>query len=100
MAHKFYGSIDISTLQEQMKKAHSAFSRADNKRIYANIVAWFNDEPDRFGNRLSIQLSPTKEKAETDKNLYIGNCKLSEPKALTEEQGVKAADEFIDDLPF
>ena len=100
MAQKFYGSIDITNISEQMKKGHSAFSRADNKHIYANIVCWFNDEKDKYGNRLAIQLSPTPEKAETDKNPYIGNCRLSEPKALSEEQGARAADEFMNDLPF
>lgn len=77
MSQRFYGSINLSLLIEEAKKKHSAFTKHDNGNIYGNITVWFNDKEDKFGNIMSVQLSPTKERKDIDGNPYIANCKLA-----------------------
>lgn len=121
---KFYGSICITDILEYANKKHSAFSRADNGKIYADCNIWLNDEKDKFGNIVSMQLNPRKDLRELDGQPYIGNFKESEKKQIsgrdaselsitsdiparektnTPSAGANAADgitEPIDDLPF
>ena len=95
----YSGSLNLSDMNAAAKAGHSAFSKASNGKIYCNVAVWLNDEPDKYGNSMAIQLSSKKEKRETEKKQYIGNAKLFEkeaPKSL--EPG--DTDEFIDDLPF
>lgn len=99
MSQKFYGSICLSDLINYVKKQHSAFSKADNGKIYANVNVWLNDEPDKFGNNMSIQLNPKKERVEEDGRPYFGNFKLSENKPIDPNDTIEMQD-AIDDLPF
>ena len=46
----FFGSICVTDLIEQLKLKHSAFSKAQNGKIYANVNVWLNEEKDKFGN--------------------------------------------------
>lgn len=71
-----YGSICLTDLVDNAKTGHSAFTRASNGKIYANINIWLNDEKDKFGNDASIQLNPAKESEH--KKEYVGNAKYSE----------------------
>lgn len=95
------GSICLSELNEQAKKAHSAFSRSQkNQKIYVNVKVWLNDEADQHGNHASIQLNP-KQDAETEK-VYIGNLKYLEKKepAPLKKEEVSEEIPIDDDLPF
>lgn len=74
----FGGSICITEIIEKMKSGHSAFSKAQNGKVYANILIWQNSEPDKFGNTVSVQLSSTKDKREKEEKVYIGNAKKLE----------------------
>ena len=68
------------------KQKHSAFTKGQNGKIYANINVWLNAEKDKFGNTISIQLNPTKEMKDLDKRPYIGNAKPSEgPKPIQDK---------------
>jgi len=58
MSKRFYGSICVSEIVELAKRKHSAFTKADNGKIYANVTIWLNDEPDKYGNVMAIQLNP------------------------------------------
>jgi len=60
------------------------------KGIYCDIAIWFNEEPDQFGNNLSIQQSTKKD----ENNIYIGEAKFYVPKEKKEE----VSNDF-DDLP-
>lgn len=81
----FYGSICLSDLLEQAKAKHSAFTKAQNGKIYVSVNVWLNNETDKFGNIMSIQLNPTKEMKDLDKKLYIGNCKKADgPKPIND----------------
>lgn len=83
MSERFYGSICVSDLVDLAHKKHSAFSKAENGKIYANVNVWLNDEKDKYGNIMAIQLSPKKELREQDGQPYIGNMKESESKPIS-----------------
>lgn len=82
MSQRFYGSICITDLVDLAHKKHSAFTKGDNGKIYANINVWLNDEKDKYGNVMALQLSPKKELKELDGQPYFGNCKESEQKVI------------------
>lgn len=99
MSQLFYGSICLTDIVEQAKKGHSEFSKADNGKIYANVNVWLNDTVDKYGNIMSCQLNPKKEKKDEDGQPYIGNMKKSEQKPVTQGD-VAAIEEEVNDLPF
>lgn len=74
----FGGSICITDLMDAVKNGHSAFSKAQNGKVYANILVWQNEEPDKYGNVMSLQLSSTKDMREKEEKIYIGNAKKLE----------------------
>lgn len=82
MSTRFYGSICVSDIVDLAHKKHSAFTKADNGKIYANVTVWLNDEKDKFGNIMSAQLNPRKELREQDGQPYIGNFKEAESKPI------------------
>lgn len=85
MSQLFYGSINLSELVQRAKEKHSGFVKGNNGCIYANVSVWLNDQPDKYGNIMSIQVNPAKEKKEVDERFYIGNCKRSEsPKPVSD----------------
>jgi hypothetical protein len=96
----FYGSICITELIEQAKVKHSAFSKAANGKIYCNVNIWLNKEEDKFGNIMSAQLAPSKERKDIDTKLYIGNFKKSEGAKPLSDKDTKSFVDVADDLPF
>jgi hypothetical protein len=103
MAQRYYGSISLTELKKRLGQAHSAFIKTEKGNIYANVTIWVNDEPDKYGNTVSISLQSTKEKRESEEKSYIGNAKLSTPKdpeGLKPDEASAHASEFLDDLPF
>lgn len=101
MSQLFTGSICLSDLIEKAKGQHSAFTKANNGKIYTNLLIWQNDEPDKYGNTLSFQLNSSKEKKDSEGKVYVGNGKKMEAK---EPQPLSSSDiqnlEPLDDLPF
>lgn len=98
----YYGSIDVTTLLAQAKLPHSAFVRAGKQnKIFAQVTVWVNEEPDQYGNSVSIKLnSKDAEMAKVEGNIYLGNLKKSEAKAPENlEQGSSDIPDD-DDLPF
>ena len=95
-----YGSINVSELIDQLKKAHSGFTKASNGKIYANVRVWLNEEQDQFQNDASIQITAKQDTGFA--NFYIGNMKFS----ITKESGAINAIDIDnlnvdeDDLPF
>lgn len=98
MSKKMIGSICFSDLLEQAKKGHTAFTRADNGKIYANISLYIKDEPDQFKNNASISIVP---KVDTNFTFeFIGNMKWVEPKIQDlSQEDIKELPES-DTLPF
>jgi hypothetical protein len=68
MAQKFYGRIKLSKID--MSKVVTN----DNQEESIDVVVWLNDDPDQYGNVMSIQQATKKE----EKKIYLGNCKKSE----------------------
>lgn len=96
---KFYGSINFSKLLVAVRAKHSAFVRTgENNWIFGNITLWINEDPDKYGNTISIQLNPAKDSG--DMSIYFANLKPSQFKI----EGVNDADlqemPNDDDLPF
>ena len=83
MSTRFYGSLNISEVFDLLNKKHSAFSKGDNGKVYASVNVWLSDEPDKFGNVLSIQLNTSKDLREKDGQPYIGNCKEAQKQQVT-----------------
>ena len=96
------GSLCLSQINEAAKAGHSAFSKAANGKIYFNILQWENDEADKFGNNFSVQLNAKKDAPETEKKMYIGNCKYTEGGIAAPLDVAQAATDIPDDgsLPF
>jgi len=104
MAKYYYGSINLSKLLQAAKEQHSGIARAvkqDGTKgdIYVNLTVWENDELDKYGNKLAIQVNPAKDSQ--DQKFYIGNLKPGEqrdPVQLTANDMNEIPAE--DDLPF
>ncbi len=102
MNQLFYGSICLSDLIEKAKTKHSAFSKAQNGKIYVNVNVWLNAEKDKFGNVMSIKVTPSKEKKDIEEGFYIGNCKQSDGPKPIGDNDVSVLDvdlDIVDPLP-
>ena len=91
MSKLITASIDVT-------KINKAKLVKGEKGIYLNLTMWLNDEPDEYGNHMSVQQSQSKEEREANepKN-YLGNGKVmtsgpKEPEPPSEED--------MGDLPF
>lgn len=59
---------------------------------YIDLVIWFNEEPDQYGNNFSIQQRTSGD----EKKIYLGNGKFYVPKEVKEEP----PETTNSDLPF
>jgi hypothetical protein len=92
MAKLFNGSIDLSKIDKSLIKTLDKDGNPfKNGAKYLNVSIWLNDEPDKFGNTLSIQIG------DKENRIYLGNAKEYQKKQDTPI--VTRADES-DDLPF
>lgn len=70
MSKLFIGSIDLNKIDKSKivtkDKNGNPFS---NGAKYLNVSIWVNDEPDKYGNSVSIQMGGK------DDKIYIGNAK-------------------------
>ena len=95
-------SLCFTDILAAAKAGHTAFSRSEkNQKVYFNISIWDNDEKNKYGQDVSIQLSPAKD---TDaEKLYVGNGKKQEytPNTSTNTPEAPVVPEGEgDDLPF
>ena len=101
MAKMITGSLCLTDILEHAKAAHTAFKKAENGKLYMNVLIWENDEPDKFNNNFSVQLNPIKDAPDDQKKKYIGNLKHV---AFNATNGLPTADATklpdINDLPF
>lgn len=93
MSKMFYGQINMSDLHKAMKAAHTAFKKVHKKTtnediVVCGVVMWLNDEPDKYGNTVSIHLNSTENAPAEEKarKVYIANLKpnVSKEKPLTQ----------------
>lgn len=99
MAQLRTGSLCLTDIIAKAKESHSAFSKAQNGKIYFNVTVWHNEETDKYGNDSSIMLNSHKDKREQEGKVYVGNLKMQ---AGGSQEQAKIADNDIngDDLPF
>ena len=64
MSKLYSGKIDISKIDET-----KIFEGKKGK--YLNLDIWLNDEPDLYGNQITIRQQTT----QTEENIYLGNAK-------------------------
>jgi hypothetical protein len=76
MSQNFYGSICITDILNEANNLHPSFSKGKNGKIYLNVTMWLNDQPDQFGNMVSVKISDKNDV----KGAYIGNLKKGETK--------------------
>lgn len=98
MSKLLYGSLCLTDLIEHAKTGHSAFTKAQNGKIYCSLNIWINDEKDKFGNDASLQINPAKES--NHKKEYLGNFKFSEVKGSEPIKSNDVSNLNADDLPF
>lgn len=95
-------SLCFTDILEAAKAGHTAFSRSDkNQKVYFNIAIWDNEEKNKFGQDVSIQLSPKKDTP--FERLYIGNGERQEyTPSITENTPEEPVipEGTSDDLPF
>lgn len=95
MSKLFIGSIDLNKIDKSKivttDKNGNPFS---NGAKYLNISVWANDEPDQFGNHVSIQTGGKEDKA------YIGNAKEYKKDGQAQTSQQPANNEPYDSLPF
>lgn len=96
MSKLFFGSICLTDLIDQAKQKHSAFTKGNNGKIYASVNVWLNDDKDKFGNIMSVQINPSKEAKDIDKRLYIGNLKESEGAKPVSDTDISGIDNIFD----
>ena len=72
-------SIDLTKFKEllQQNANHSAFTKHANGRMYVNLTIWENEEVDKFGNNVSLQVNSKKEQRDAEGKHYVGNGKKS-----------------------
>ena len=94
-------SIELSKLREVFKDNphHSAFTVHQNGKIYVNLTIWHNDEFDKYGNNVSIQLNSKQEQRASEGKVYIGNGKRAGTQASAQAPA-QAPVTTSPDLPF
>lgn len=95
MSKLFIGSIDLTKIDKSKivttDKDGNPFS---NGAKYLNISVWVNDEPDQYGNHVSIQTGGKDDKT------YIGNCKEYQKDSNQTNQQQSNNESIDDNLPF
>jgi hypothetical protein len=100
MAQKLNISICLDDLIAAFKAKHPRINKSKNGKTYASATIWVNDEADKFGNDISLQLY---DKDGNPKNLYIGNGKTDAAISNAQQTPMPqptVADNGFDDLPF
>lgn len=97
-------SLCYDDIREFAKQGHSAFSRAQNGKIYFNLKLIDRSEKDKYGNDVAAILNPTKERKdeESEKNAWVGNGRIYtyESNQTPNSPAQPLINEEDDDLPF
>lgn len=102
MSKLINASICFTDLMDLAKKPHSAFTRSDkNHKAYVSVQIWINDEPDKYGNDVSLMMNSTQKSKDVEGKVYIGNGKtVNFDKKEPQKQDPFNAPVVNDDLPF
>lgn len=105
MAKPNTGTLNFTRMMQAAKAGHSAFFKSEKTGdIFCAFKQWTNNEPDQFKNDGSIQLNSTKEKAESEKDLfhkgYIGNFRMPKGEQSNSNESNPFDIPEPEDLPF
>lgn len=99
MSKLYKGFLNLSKCN---KKDYLKETKNMDLGVWVNI--WLNDEPDQYGNMISVSLNQSKEQREAgEKKVYVCNAKPNESKQNTEPQNedeTNTISDTADDLPF
>lgn len=88
--------FEVSLCLSDLPKTH--MSKANNGKIYSDIVVAVRKEPDQWGRDMKVYMKPTKQDRENHANkIYVGGGKMIIFEAESVEQ---PSDEEIKNLPF
>ena len=90
-SRRFWGSINLDSIKEAIQGGVKPFEGKKGK--YLDVSVWLNNEPDQFGNMLSIQVY----NKDTKQATYLGNLKESEGGQAFQQNQPK---DDTPDLPF
>lgn len=83
MSKLFLGSIDLTKINKNDIKAH------ENGAKYLSITMWVNEEPDKYGNNMSIKAGSK------ESSYYIGNAKEWKKEGDTATKKQEVPDFFV-----
>jgi hypothetical protein len=74
-------SIDLTKIDKTKIQTHDKFGQPfKNGAKYLSVQIWVNDEPDQYGNNVSISVSQSLVEREAgEKKVYLGNGKINQP---------------------
>lgn len=96
MSNRINSSICLTDLSDKYRAGHSAFTKANNGKVYVNLTTWINDSPDSYGNNVSHQLNSKADKREAEGKVYVGNGKTAD----VQPAAPAAANAEPESLPF
>ena len=88
MARRFWGNINLDEIKNAVAGGVQPFEGKKGK--YVPVQVWLEDQPDQFGNSLSISIR----NKDTQTNFYLGNLKEAEQTLQTQPKANEP------DLPF
>jgi hypothetical protein len=98
MSNRINSSICLTDLADKYRAGHSAFTKANNGKVYVNLTTWINDTADNYGNNVSHQLNSKADKREEEGKVYVGNGKTADSQPVTVVNTPTVEDG--NDLPF
>ena len=75
MPQKLRLSANLTKLNEAEKNGHPAFKKSKSGDTWFDFTAWVNEQPDKFGNNVSVQLYDANAER---KVIYVGNGRTGE----------------------
>ncbi|MFN9518526.1 MAG: hypothetical protein ACK574_02210 [Bacteroidota bacterium] len=75
MPQKLNISVCLDDLYAQSKAGHPRFKKNANGKTYVSLNVWVNEQPDKFGNNVSVQLYDANAER---KVIYVGNGRTGE----------------------
>ncbi|MCK5612896.1 hypothetical protein KAR91_64075 [Candidatus Pacearchaeota archaeon] len=89
MSKLYFGKIDVLKIDKD--KLYKG-----KKGTYLDLTVWINDEPDTYGNTMSIQQSTKQD----EEKIYLGEGKEHQRRAPEVNTGLPEEDSGDDSLPF
>jgi hypothetical protein len=79
MSKKYNASICVTDLIKAVQARHSGiYASEKNKKIYATVDIWINDQENQFGQIGSVKVRAKKDSK--DEDFYIANLREFKPK--------------------